>query len=179
MTTRLSQRAPGASLETLAGEPDRCALFAHRNLTVGVWLGQADLAAAQATERAARIMEARHPAGRSYVAFILDGLPAPTPDATDLFTKLMGQHDSLACIAYVMEGSGFWASGLRGMINNAYRESGAEGRLRIGTCVEEIADWLSQSHEKATSVAIPAEELRAVLLQARQQATSTTKASTG
>lgn len=163
-----SQRSPATAPEILTFERERCVFLAYRNITMAVWTGQADLAAAQAAERAARMMAARHRAGRSYVAFILDGLPGPTPDATEILTRLMGQRDSLACIAYVVEGSGFWASGLRGMIANVYRESGAAGRLKIGATLDEVAGWLSSKHQEATGVAISEAELREALQHARR-----------
>jgi hypothetical protein len=167
MVTGPSQRSPSSALETLTFERDRCVFLAHRNITIGVWTGQADVAAAQAVERAARIMAARHRAGRSYVGFILDGLPAPTPEATEILTRLMGQRDSLACIAYVIEGTGFWASGLRGMIANVYRNSGTAGTLKVGTSVDDVVGWLSKRHREATGVDVPEAELRDVLLRAR------------
>jgi hypothetical protein len=164
----LSQRAPGGPLEILSSEPGRCVFFAHKNITIGVWTGQADLAAAHAVEHAARVMASRHRAGRTYLAFVLDGLPGPTPEATQVFGRLIGQRDGLGCLAYVVEGSGFWASGLRSMINNMYRDSGASGRFKIGTSIEEVAAWLSVNHQRATGVAVSEEELREVLSQARK-----------
>jgi hypothetical protein len=163
----LSQRAPGGPLEILTSEPGRCVFFAYKNITIAVWTGQADLAAANALERAARIMASRHRAGRTYMAFVLDGLPGPTTEATQIFTRLVGQGDGLGCLAYVVEGSGFWASGLRSMITNMYRDSGASRRIRIGTNIDEIAAWLSVNHGPATGVAVSEEELREVLSQAR------------
>jgi hypothetical protein len=168
MITDHSPRSSSPSLEILSFERDRCMFSAYKNITIGVFTGQADLAAAQAAERAGRMMAARYRAGRSYVAFILDGLPGPTPEATELLTRLMGQRDTLACIAYVVEGTGFWASGLRGMIANVYRESGAAGRLKVGTTIEDIADWLGSRHREATGLAISDTELRDVLAQARR-----------
>lgn len=168
MVASPSPRAPIAPLEALTSERDRCAFFAYKNITIAVWMGQADLAAAKAAERAAGIMAARHRTGRSYVGFILDGLPGPTPEATEIFTKVMGQRETLACIAYVIEGSGFWASGLRSLVNNVYRESGAAGRLKVATSVEDLAVWLSPKHLEATGTAVPEPELREALLQARR-----------
>jgi ribosomal protein L20A (L18A) len=155
-------------LELLTSELGRCVFYAYKNITIAVWTGQANLAAAHAVEHAARVMASRHRAGRTYLAFVLDGLPGPTPEATQVFTRLIGQRDGLGCLAYVVEGSGFWASGLRGMINNMYRESGASHRIKIGTSIEEVAAWLSVNHERATGVAVSEAELLEVLSQARK-----------
>ncbi len=164
---RPTQHAP---LETLTFERDRCVFFAYKNITLGVWVGQANLAAAQAADRAGRMMAARHRTGRSYVGIILDGVPPPTPEAAELLTSTMGQRDTLVYQAYVVEGSGFWASGLRALVTNLYRESGAAGRLMVGTSVEEVAAWLSARHQEGTAVAVSEAELRDVLVKARATA---------
>ena len=167
MSTVESQQPLEPSLEVLTSERGRCVFYAYKNITVAVWTGQAEENAARATERAARAMVARHSAGRSFVAFVLDGLPGPTPEATRVFTEAMGSREGLAHVAYVLEGSGFWASGLRGMINNAHRESGAKARLLVATTIEDVAAWLAPRHEQATGVAVSEEELRSVLANAR------------
>jgi hypothetical protein len=73
MDAASNRRSASDSLETLTCERNHCVFLAYKNITIGVWMGAADLAAAQAAERAARMMVARHPRGHSYVAFILDG----------------------------------------------------------------------------------------------------------
>jgi hypothetical protein len=165
--TALPKQAPADTLETLIVVPGRCLFFVCGNILICVWIGQADLAAAQANERAARTMARRYKTGRSFVGFILDGLPGPTPEAVPVFAKLMARSAELACIGYVLEGSGFWASGLRGMISNAHRESGAAARLRIATSAEGLSDWLSTQHAQHTGVTIQAAQLCAVLAKAR------------
>lgn len=169
MVTFPGQRpSSAAALERLTSEPGRCAFFAYMNISIGVWTGQADVAAAKAAERAAAIAASRYPEGRSYVGFLLDGLPGPTPEAAEVFTRVMGLRESLSCIAYVLEGSGFWASGLRGMVNNVHRDSGSSGRLKIATSVAEVAAWLSRKHLDATGVAVSEPELLDALVQARR-----------
>ncbi len=163
----LPKDPPAEALETLSVEAGRCLLFACRNILICAYIGQADLAVAQAHERNARTMARRHKDGRSFVGFILDGLPGPTPEALPVFSRLMARSAELACIAYVLEGSGFWASGLRGMIGNAYRDGGAAARLKIGTGANEISEWLSAQHAAQTGVAIEAGALLAALLKAR------------
>lgn len=161
------KEVPEEALEALNVEPGRCLFFACRNILICVYIGQADLAAALANEQAARTMARRYKGGRSFVGFILDGLPGPTPEAVPVFSRVLARSAELACIAYVLEGSGFWASGLRGMIGNAYRESGSAAQLKIGTSTDQISEWLSAQHARQTGVAIDAGALHAVLLKAR------------
>src|SRR5688572_14272441 len=49
-------RSQSSSLEMLVSEPGRCVFLAYKNITIGVWLGQADLRAAQAAVRAGAMM---------------------------------------------------------------------------------------------------------------------------
>jgi hypothetical protein len=160
-------------LETLVVEPGRCQFLAYKNIMICVWIAQADLASAKANERAARIMARRYSTGRSFVAFILDGLAGPTPDAMPVFARLMARGAELACMAYVLEGTGFWVSGLRSMLANAHRESGAAARLKVGTSADEIAEWLSAEHASRTGVAISVAELQEVLRNARNTPVAT------
>jgi hypothetical protein len=131
-------------------------------------VGQGNTASAQAALRAAKEMATRYPNRHSTVNFVLDGLPAPAPEAMPLFTRAIAQRSDLACAAFILEGSGFWASGLRSMINNSHREGGGGALLKIATASDQIVDWLSEYHQEQTGVAIAPEELREVLRHARR-----------
>jgi hypothetical protein len=156
------------SLETLVVERGRCHVSAYRNITISVWVGQANPAAAHAALRAGQEMARRHPQGHSTGVFVLDGLPGPTPDAQPLIAKVLGQRSSLKCAAIILEGSGFWASGIRAMINNTHREANGGASLKISTTLAEVVGWLSENHEERTGVAIAPDLLEQVLTQARQ-----------
>jgi hypothetical protein len=155
------------SLETLSVERGRCHFSAYRNISISVWVGQATVPAVHAAQRAAKEMAARFPNRHSAVSFVLDGLPGPVPEALPLLAKVMGQRGALACVATVLEGSGFWASGLRGMLNNSHREGGGGVLLKIGTTIEDVADWLSEHHYDETGVALTPAQLREALTHAR------------
>jgi hypothetical protein len=158
----------GDSLETLVVERGRCHFSAYRNITISVWVGQANVAAAQAALGAGKEMARRHPHGHSAVCFVLDGLSGPTPDAQPLIAKVLGQRADLKCAAIILEGSGFWASGLRSMINNIHREGGGNAGLKIATTLAEVVAWLSENHQARTGVAIAPDALAEALSRARQ-----------
>jgi hypothetical protein len=155
-------------IETLATVQGRCHFSLYRNIAIGVWVAQADKAGAEAALNVAKTMAERCPDGHSSVAFLLDGLPGPDPEAMPLLTKLWAKRPNLACSAMILEGSGFWASGLRSMVNNSRREGGGEVPLKIGTTVAEVVDWFSTLHAQKTGVAIPVDELADALTFARQ-----------
>ena len=156
------------SLTVMRGVPGRCHFNAYKNVSIAVWVGQGNLDAIQLAAEVGREMAARHPRGHSSVHFILDGLPGPTPDAQPLFNKAVGARTDLACLAVILEGSGFWASGLRSLINNTHREENGASALRIATAIEPLMGWFSEQHLRRTGVELSALQLRDVLSHARQ-----------
>jgi hypothetical protein len=157
-----------SSVETMAVVPGRCYFGAYCNIAIGVWVAQANLAAAETLLRVAREMAVRCPGRHSSVGFLLHGLPGPLPEAVPALTKVWEKRPDLACTAIVLEGSGFWASGLRSMLSNTRREGGGNVPSKIGSSIEAVVEWLSAQNELGTGVAIPPEELARALRLARQ-----------
>src|SRR5262249_50350085 len=95
-------------------DPGRFRYSAWRNFTIGVWAGQATQEAAERILRVSKLMASQHDTGHSSVVFVLDGAPAPTPEANEIFAKVYDDKVSdLSCMAIVIEGGGFWASRIR------------------------------------------------------------------
>jgi fructose-specific phosphotransferase system component IIB len=152
-------------------EEGRFRYSAYRNLTIGVWAGQATLEAVQRVARVSRQMLEAHPNGHSSVVFVLDGTPAPTPDARAAFaTVLDARTTDLSCTAIVVEGQGFWASGIRSAITNMRIAAAGTVMLRMHDKIEELLEWLPDEHFKRTGVQFDLLELKCVLEQARQRA---------
>jgi hypothetical protein len=162
------RRPSSSSVETLAVEPGRCHFSVYRNIAIGVWVAQADRAAAEAALRVAREMALRCPGRHSSVAFLVDGLPGPLPEAIPALSKLWEKRPDLACSAMIIEGAGFWASGLRSMINNMRREAGGDVRVNIGSSIEQVVDWLSAENARLTGQFIAPAELADALAFARK-----------
>lgn len=164
-----TKRSPSLGLlETLAIERGRCHFSVYQNIAIGVWVAQADKPAVEAALRVADEMARRFTGRHSSVAFLLDGLPGPLPEALPLLAKLFAKRSDLGCTAMVLEGSGFWASGLRSMVNNSRRAGGGDIPLKIGTSIAEVVPWLSAQHEQQTGVAIAPTELAEALAFARE-----------
>jgi hypothetical protein len=155
------------SLDTLAVERGCCHFSAYKNISISVWVGQATVPSVQAAQRAAKEMTARHPNRHSTVSFVLDGLPAPVPEAMPLLAKMIGGSGQLACAVTILEGSGFWASGLRSMLNNSHREGGGGALLKIATALDQVVDWLSEHHYDETGVALAPSQLLEALTHGR------------
>lgn len=182
MTSRSRTFQASSSTTSTSSEPRVLQTFpgvfgysAWKNLSVGVWVGQATVPAVRCLLEMSEELVLRHPEGRSSVVFVLDQLPAPTPEAQLELARVYGRP-GLACMATVLEGSGFWASGIRSMTNNMKR--GAPGSLvgRVNTTVDEVIAWLPSEHERQTGVRLSPEELRAVLATVRVEAEARARA---
>jgi hypothetical protein len=141
---------------------------AWQNVNIGVWVGQATYEATKGLIDVGAEMRRRYPSGHSSIVFVLDKLPAPTPEARELFAQFLRAGSSLMCNAIVLEGEGFWASGLRAMIGNTHRGASGSVQLGVGTTIDEILTWFPEAHERCTGIVVKAAELRVVLHEHRR-----------
>jgi hypothetical protein len=139
-----------------------------KNVSIGVWVGQATVGAVESLFAFGKNMIQLYPDGHSSVVFILDKLPAPHPDARELLAQLFNARSSLACTAVVLEGSGFWASGLRSMIANTHRSATGSVKLRVGTSIDEVLGWFPAEHARLTGIELDRNELRTELMYSRE-----------
>jgi len=153
--------------DVLRIEPRIYHCSAYQNVSVGIWVGQATLPAVQGLVEVGKEMNRRFPEGHSSITFVLDQLPGPTPEARELLTKIFQGASALSCAATIVEGTGFWSSGLRSMISNTHRAASGPVRLRVSTTIDEVLAWLPKEHEACTGVALDPEQLRKVLLERR------------
>jgi hypothetical protein len=167
--TKLSRREPSQSPDILRIEPDAYCYRAWQNLSIGVWVGQATLPAVKGLLDVGRQMVTRYPEGHSSIVFILDKIPAPTPEGRELLTRIFAGGSALTCTAVILEGSGFWASGLRSMIGNTHRSASGPVRLRVNTSIDEALEWLPAEHTRFTGVTLNVEELRKTLIAVRER----------
>lgn len=162
---------PSAFLERpieLVTQPGVCAYDGWMNVSIGVWVGQATLPVIRRVLRMSSEQVQRFPEGRSSVIFILDQLQAPTPEAQEEMKKFYGT-EGFACFAIVVEGTGFWASGMRSMANNNAQRTASSGVVqRVSTTIDEVVSWLPALHLARTGVTLPLDEFRRNLLAARE-----------
>ena len=149
-------------------EPGIFHYSAWQNISIGVWVGQATGAAVHTLLKFGAQMNRRYPEGHSSVVFILDKLPAPTPEARELLGRMFNARSELLCTGVILEGSGFWASGLRSMIANTHRSSTGNVRLRVSTSLDEALTWFPAEHARASGLEFDPAQLRSELLYARE-----------
>jgi hypothetical protein len=160
----------GADVSTteLRTEPGMFAFDAWKNVAIGVFVGQATLEGVQRVLSMSHELSQRFPEGRSTVVFVLDQLLGPPPEA-QLAMKSVYEADGLACLSLIIEGTGFWASGIRSMTNNVQRTVSKPMVHRVSTTLDEVVAWLPPLHFECTGVALDPEEFRRALTLVRER----------
>lgn len=159
---------PAAETKLLDVDPGRFRYTAWKNLTISVWADQATVEAARRVTEVSKRVIAEHPEGHSTVVFILNGAPAPTPEAQAIFGELYNPTQSdLVCMGVVLEGEGFWASAMRSMILKLRMASPGRLTIRVQDTVDALLDWLPELHLERTQIALDRAELKSVLLATR------------
>jgi hypothetical protein len=159
---------PRLELSLLDFEHGRFRYNRCQNLTIGLWAGQATLEAVQRVAAVSKRMRAEHPEGHSSVVFVLDGAPAPTPEAQAAFASVLDDRQTdLSCTAIVVEGQGFWASRIRSAITNARLAAAGSLKLCVHDHIDELLEWFPAEHKRRTGVEFHRAELKRVLEAAR------------
>ena len=149
-------------------DPGRFRYSAWRNLTIGVWADQATQQAAERVLQVSRLMVSQHPTGHSSIVFVLDGAPAPTPEANEVFAKIYDDKISdLSCMAIVIEGGGFWASRIRSTITSLRMSTPGPMMIRVADKLEQVLEWFPGEHSLRTGVRVTPSELKTVLTATR------------
>ena len=108
---------------------------------------------------------------------MLDGAPAPTPEAQAILTHVFdGRNSDLACTAVVVEGTGFWASSMHSTITSMRLAASGSMRLRLHSTIDEVVKWLPAAHKERTGIEFDAEHLRRILQTARDLGVTRTPA---
>ena len=157
MTSRARNQAsftPPSGIDVLRLEPRVYIYCAHRNVTLGVWVGQATLPSLQGVAEVSREMVRRHPEGHSSIIFILDKIPPPSAEVSEHISRAFNERSGLSCVSVIVEGTGFWGSGMRGMLTNARRNAAGSSLLRLHNTVEEAVSWMLEPHLERTGVTL-------------------------
>ena len=176
----LAMIKPTTSVPNLAGnvilldvDPGRFRYSIWSNVSISVWAGQANLAAAERVLSISKRIVQEHPEGHSTVVFILTGAPAPTPEAAAIFGKLYDPANSkIACMGVLLEGEGFWASVMRSTFTRLRMAAPGPLSLRVCENTEELLDWLPKEHVERTGVQLDRTQFMAALRTVRASATN-------
>jgi hypothetical protein len=173
---------PPEDVVLLRIEPRIYCYCAYRNVTIAVWVGQATVPALHEVSGISREMVRRYPNGHSSIVYIADKIPAPSPEASAAIARAFDTRNGLACVSVIIEGTGFFGSGMRGMLSNARRNSEeSTALLKVNTSIAEVVEWLPEEHLRRTGVRLDpaalASAMRWLRDQGAQQALTATEAS--
>ncbi len=168
MAAQLSISPATNDVTPLRYERGHVSASVYQNISIIVWVSHATVPAVQALQEVSKAMIKRFPHGHSSMSFVLDGVGVPTPEAQVLLQRSLGTRSQVSVTGIVLEGSGFWASALRGMISNSHREAQANSALKIMTSLDSLVGWFCEEHGARTRVELAPMALRDVLMHARQ-----------
>lgn len=150
--------------------PDTFFCYTWQNISINQWIGQPTIEAVKQIGTTTRKLIRQYPGGHSNVTFVFQGVPGPTPEVQSVFDSVFDNRRSrIACMAIVLEGSGFWASGIRSSVVGMNIRSPGQLALRIFNTIEEAVQWLPREHMNRTGVQIEASQLKTVLSTAREK----------
>ena len=152
------------ALELLDSEPEVFAVYSWLNTTIVVWprhaTGPVVDRLAQVTRRKVR----EYKSGFSNFHLVKDGAGLPTPEAREGFVAMMHEHSgSLACVATVLLGTGFWVSALQSVTTGLRMLSPRSFDHRTTNSIESTIAWVPKVHLDRTGVKLDPEHLRTVL----------------
>lgn len=170
--TSLPARPRSLRPETVEIDPGRFRYSLWENVSIGVWQNQATASAAERIHELSLRNAKRFPHGYSNVVFIMAGAPAPTPEGSKILARFYEQGaTSIACIGIVLQGEGFWASGMRSMVLNMRMDKRSGMPIRVVDDIDSLLGWLPVEHARKTGVELDPDLLRRALTDARDRGT--------
>ena len=133
------------------------------------WFGPADAAAARALARVTSDVIARQQGQRFSNVHLIDRR-VRIPDAETRGVLVQLGHETaghLACVGVIIEGEGFWASAVRGVITGL-RVITPSLDIHAHASIAQVLNWLPSEHEKRTGVPIDRAQVEHLLREAKR-----------
>ena len=148
-----------SGLVVLDREPGRFLFAAWQNVSILIWLAQADAHGAARLKDTVAKLTAEYPNARSCVTIVGAGVPIPTDDeARARFVALLQRSaGQLACLAVVAEGKGFERSALLSFYTSMRLATTTSSEMAFLHDVDELEKWLPAHHRKTGVVLDPAQ----------------------
>lgn len=151
-------------LTLLDSEPGHFTVHAWQNIMFVCWLQRGTGRAVQRVAEQREVLDKRHPEGVSVVHLIADQAGLPTPEARAGVKELIVRYrHQRACLAIIVRGEGFWASGMRAVITGVQMLVPGQLTMRVFSEAEPVATWLPAEHVSRTGVEVLPDELLTVL----------------
>ncbi|HVW25426.1 MAG TPA: hypothetical protein VHC69_08645 [Polyangiaceae bacterium] len=152
---------------------DGLTVHGFRNLQIASWTAQGTIALVELLAEHSTRFHRRHPEGVSVVHVISKGPALPdAPTRERLKTLLEGNTKTLACVAIILDGRGFWASAVRSFLVGLRLVSPRTFVMQVFSTPEEVAAWLPEQHLQRTGVRIDAPDLLQAIEAVRTQSST-------
>ncbi|HEX4339205.1 MAG TPA: hypothetical protein VH062_25030 [Polyangiaceae bacterium] len=141
-----------------------------RNVSVVVWGVQATMPLVQKLESHSDDFVAKHSEGISAIHVIANGAALPDSTTRSELNRLTAKYSKdLACMATVIEGTGFWASAMHSFITGMHWVSRRPFKVRISGSISDIAGWMPMAHAERTGVRFTAPDLLRAISSVRER----------
>ena len=135
-----------------------------KNVLVSVWEAQGTIVAIDRMLEAATAMP-RIAAKRSDIYIIAEGARLPEAGVRDHFVEVIQSHSiDLACVAVVVEGSGFWASALRSFVTGLHWLAPRSFDFRLHGSINEMITRLPPIHERLSGIHLDQNRFQKLML---------------
>lgn len=142
-------------LVVLHRTPGRCAFGHHGNVALQAWHEPPDAADARALHTASVQLVQRYPMGLSSIHWVRSGGRLPDHEARSVMSRTLAAYgDHYGRLAIVLNGDGFWAGAVRGMLTGLGIASGNREAFRVVASTVEAVRWLSEPHRQRTGVTV-------------------------
>jgi hypothetical protein len=159
-----TKKAPWQAPEVLDSEPGLFSVYSWLNTTIVVWPHHATGSIVDRLAQVTRLEAREHKNGFSNFHLVKNGAGLPTPEARKGFVAMMHEHStSLACVATVLLGTGFWVSALQSVATGMRMLSPRSFDHRTTNSIESTVAWVPKVHLERTGVEMDPDHLRAAL----------------
>jgi hypothetical protein len=162
----------GGQLSILHEEP-LFVLARWKNVAIAVWGTQGTLPHVRQLERFSDELIADSPKGISAVHVVVNAAPLPDSTTRAEMNRLTDKYaKSLACMATVVEGSGFWASAMHSFITSIHWVARRPFKVRISSTIADGTSWMPTPHWERTGTRLAGAELTRHVMSVRERVKS-------
>ena len=149
-------------------EPGRNGITLVQGVCISVWLEHAGEQDGERLVAYSQMLADEHPGGSSSLSWVLSSSALPGGRTRQDLAHAMHETKHLrGDSAVVLEGSGFWASAVRGALTSLAMAGGKRAGFRMFSALPAATAWIAEQHLERTSVSISADEIESAARQLR------------
>jgi hypothetical protein len=155
---------------TIFYEDEACVFASLADMALGIWRAQPHILQIDKLDQQSASLLQAYPRGFSGLHLVANGASLPEADTReraklwlDKYGRVMG---GLCC---VIEGSGFWASAVQGVLTSLLWFQGRPFETKLCPTIEQGAQWLPALHAKKTGTQLHAALLQEALVNLRER----------